>query len=103
MALSTTSGADVHYSNHDTSAPSHIDTNHLTWTPAHEARLALVQAQLSAAQARWSEEQELWLGEVGPICHPNSAVIYPDQTLHPLSIPEATRSGFHEEGKRNSG
>lgn len=40
-------------------------SDHLVWTPAHEARLALVQAQLSAAQASWSEEQDLWLDEVG--------------------------------------
>ncbi|KAI4216367.1 MAG: hypothetical protein LQ351_001377 [Letrouitia transgressa] len=35
-----------------------------TWTEAHETRLLHVQAQLKAAQAAWSEEQELWIDEV---------------------------------------
>ncbi len=39
--------------------------DHLTWTPAHEARLVLVQRQLRIAQAKWSEEQDLWIDEVG--------------------------------------
>lgn len=66
MALTPSSGTNVQLANDNTTAPSHSHTNHLTWTPAHEARLAHVQAQLSAAQAKWSEEQNLWLDEVGP-------------------------------------
>ncbi|KAL8925550.1 MAG: hypothetical protein Q9208_003441 [Pyrenodesmia sp. 3 TL-2023] len=38
--------------------------HHLTWTAEHEARLVLVQRQLRIAQARWSEEQDLWIDEV---------------------------------------
>lgn len=34
------------------------------WTVEQEARLVYVQAQLRAAQAAWSEEQELWIDEV---------------------------------------
>lgn len=39
--------------------------SHLNWTPEHEARLVYVQRQLTAAQAAWSEEQDLWIDEVG--------------------------------------
>ena len=39
--------------------------SHLTWTPEHEARLEYVQRELTAAQAAWSEEQDLWIDEVG--------------------------------------
>ncbi len=35
------------------------------WTVEREARLVYVQGQLRAAQAAWSEEQELWIDEVG--------------------------------------
>ncbi|MCJ1261202.1 hypothetical protein MMC22_001066 [Lobaria immixta] len=63
MAL-TPSETNVQHANDNTTATSHSNTDHLTWTPAHEARLAHVQAQLSAAQAKWSEEQNLWLDEV---------------------------------------
>ncbi|CAL8581690.1 hypothetical protein XPA_007375 [Xanthoria parietina] len=34
------------------------------WTVEREARLVYVQGQLRAAQAAWSEEQELWIDEV---------------------------------------
>lgn len=34
------------------------------WTVEQEARLVYVQRQLRAAQAAWSEEQELWIDEV---------------------------------------
>ncbi|KAL8762576.1 MAG: hypothetical protein Q9184_001430 [Pyrenodesmia sp. 2 TL-2023] len=45
--------------------PQHpLPPDHLTWTPEHEARLVLVQRQLRIAQARWSEEQDLWIDEV---------------------------------------
>ncbi|KAI4194112.1 MAG: hypothetical protein LQ348_002713, partial [Seirophora lacunosa] len=36
---------------------------HLIWTARHEERLRYVQRQLTAAQAAWSEEQELWIDE----------------------------------------
>ncbi|KAL8995220.1 MAG: hypothetical protein Q9169_004984 [Polycauliona sp. 2 TL-2023] len=38
--------------------------NHLEWTTELEERLLYVQRQLRMAQARWSEEQELWIDEV---------------------------------------
>ncbi|KAL8898702.1 MAG: hypothetical protein Q9207_006562, partial [Kuettlingeria erythrocarpa] len=44
-------------------APPPLLPDHLTWTPAHEARLVLVQRQLRIAQAKWSEEQDLWIDE----------------------------------------
>ncbi|KAL8910702.1 MAG: hypothetical protein Q9171_004037 [Xanthocarpia ochracea] len=37
---------------------------HLSWTVEREARLVYVQKQLTAAQAAWSEEQDLWIDEV---------------------------------------
>lgn len=104
MALPTSSGTDVQHANYNPSIPSHNDTNRLNWTPAHEARLTHVQAQLAAAQARWSEEQDLWLDEVGPCRQPNSVLLYPEQPVHPhrrLSSPEAKRSGIQEKGQRN--
>ncbi|MCJ1427214.1 hypothetical protein MMC29_005117, partial [Sticta canariensis] len=64
MALATSSGTDVQHANYNPSTPSHNDPYRLNWTPAHEARLTHVQTQLAAAQARWSEEQDLWLDEV---------------------------------------
>lgn len=92
MALTTSSGINIQYPSDGATAPSPSNTNHLMWTPAHEARLAHVQAQLSAAQAKWSEEQDLWLDEVGPSNGSNSAILYPEPIVHPhrsLSLPEA--------------
>ncbi|KAL8948986.1 MAG: hypothetical protein Q9222_004874 [Ikaeria aurantiellina] len=37
---------------------------HLNWTSEREMRLVYVQAQLKAAQAAWSEDQDLWIDEV---------------------------------------
>lgn len=42
----------------------HSNPHYLAWTPAHERRLLIVQAQLAKAQAEWSDEQEIWLDEV---------------------------------------
>ncbi|KAL8712610.1 MAG: hypothetical protein Q9220_003141 [cf. Caloplaca sp. 1 TL-2023] len=39
-------------------------SQHLNWTLEREARLIYVQAQLKAAQAAWSEDQDLWIDEV---------------------------------------
>ncbi|KAL8775515.1 MAG: hypothetical protein Q9209_000011 [Squamulea sp. 1 TL-2023] len=41
-------------------------TGHLnmSWTEEREERLVYVQRQLRMAQARWSEEQDLWIDEV---------------------------------------
>ncbi len=52
------------YSDRIPQASSHHHSHHLVWTPAHEERLKHAQAQLAAAQANWSEEQELWIDEV---------------------------------------
>ncbi|KAL8669274.1 MAG: hypothetical protein Q9168_006125 [Polycauliona sp. 1 TL-2023] len=46
---------------HPPAAPS--PQNHLIWTTEREERLVYVSGQLSMAQARWSEEQELWIEE----------------------------------------
>ncbi|KAL8734388.1 MAG: hypothetical protein Q9166_001586 [cf. Caloplaca sp. 2 TL-2023] len=40
--------------------PSHLSC----WTKENEERLVYVQGQLTAAQAAWSEEQDLWIDEV---------------------------------------
>ena len=104
MALATSSGTDVQHANYNPSTPSHNDTYRLNWTPAHEARLTHVQAQLAAAQARWSEEQDLWLDEVGPCRQHNEVILYPEQLVHAhrrLSSPVARRSGIQEKGQRN--
>ncbi len=50
-------------------ASRHSYPHYLEWTPAHEKRLQHVQAQLAKAQAEWSEEQEIWLDEVGTRLH----------------------------------
>ncbi|MCJ1462074.1 hypothetical protein MMC07_000674 [Pseudocyphellaria aurata] len=64
MAFPSSPDNCVQHAHDSTTSSSRSDANHLTWTPEHEARLVHVQAQLSAAQAKWSEEQELWLDEV---------------------------------------
>ncbi|KAL8753335.1 MAG: hypothetical protein Q9199_005115, partial [Rusavskia elegans] len=48
-----------------TPTPHHLSGPVDTWTVEREARLLYVQRQLKAAQAAWSEEQELWIDEVG--------------------------------------
>lgn len=46
------------------SSPNPPLPSHLTWTIAHEERLVYVQRHLTAAQAAWSEDQDLWIDEV---------------------------------------
>ncbi|KAI4257576.1 MAG: hypothetical protein L6R42_005572, partial [Xanthoria sp. 1 TBL-2021] len=47
-----------------TPTPRHLSGPVDAWTAEREARLLYVQRQLKAAQAAWSEEQELWIDEL---------------------------------------
>lgn len=64
MALSIDSSSVNNLNNRPSPSSRHSNSHYLTWTPAHERRLLLVQAQLAKAQAEWSEDQEIWLDEV---------------------------------------
>ncbi len=65
MGLPTDISAANHPNHRPFPASRHSNPHYLEWTPAHEKRLQHVQTQLAKAQAEWSEEQEIWLDEVG--------------------------------------
>lgn len=66
MACRSISFSEVpQYSDDIPPASSCHHPDHLVWTAQLEQQLQYAQEQLAIAQSNWSEDQEIWINEVG--------------------------------------